>query len=387
MKNKLLILTLLVLVFISCKYKTSAPVQTSNLSREDLTETHTIETEKHNLTLLAAGDNLFHITIINNFRRGNTHDFSPIYSEIKPLIQAADLAFVNQETVMAGTEFGYSGFPLFNTPQSLARTLADTGFDIINIANNHAMDMGRAGLYNTLDLLDSIEEFTVIGARKTGDSKRIITKNNITLGFLSYTFSLNGIALPQREPNLVSMIKRDIMTQELNELRPLCDFLVVSIHWGAEYLLQPDASQKDLALFLAEHNVDLIIGHHPHVLQPVENLPRPDGKETLCFYSLGNFVSNQREKERILGALMLVTFSKTEDDLYISNSGLIPVVCHIERNFTNTKVYPLYSYTQEILKKHFLYEKNKMDFGFFNSILFKLGTKLIMYNIFAESSL
>jgi poly-gamma-glutamate synthesis protein (capsule biosynthesis protein) len=227
-------------------------------------------------------------------------------------------------------------------------------------------------------------EFTVLGARRTGASHRIITKNNITLGFLSYTYGLNVLSLPPGEPNLGSLINRDRMTQEINTLRPLCDFLIVSMHWGDEYMLiEPVQSQTNFALFLAGLNVDLIIGHHPHVLQRVETLKRADGKPMLCFYSLGNFASNQREKERVLGGLMLVTITKEEGETSITDSGLIPVVTHIERGFTNTKIYPLYSYTQELLDKHLLRITDKtMDLEFFNDVLSKLNTKIITNNPF-----
>jgi len=361
---------------------------------EHKTEQETEQEEKylkHTLTLVAAGDNLFHMPIINSSRKDGTHDFAPIYAEVKDIIEKADLAFINQETVMAGESFGYSGYPNFNAPQVLAHTLADTGFDILNIANNHTMDMGEAGLLATLDFLDTIQGITVIGARKEGKSGRIITKNNITLGFLSYTYGLNGYTLPAGNPNLVSLINRNKMAEEIKALRPLCDFLIVSMHWGAEYMMEPGKEQTDLALFLAEHNVDLIIGHHPHVLQRFETLPRPDGKETFCFYSIGNFVSNQIEKERILGALMLVTFVKestlapltgeSSGTLSICDPGLLPVVCHFESGSSglfNTKVYPLYLYTEELLKKHWVYLRDKdTTFDFFNNVLDKLRVNII----------
>jgi poly-gamma-glutamate synthesis protein (capsule biosynthesis protein) len=345
--------------------------------------------QRSTLTLVAAGDNLFHESIIKTFMTDNGgYDFSPIYAEIKDIVQNADIAFINQETVMAGTSFGYSGYPTFNTPQSLAQTLADTGFNIINLANNHAMDMGRNGLYATLDLLDSIPEFTVIGARKQGESTRIITKNNITLGFLSYTFSLNGIPLPADNPNLVSMINRDKMAQEINALRPLCDFLIVSMHWGTEYKLEPDMEQRNLAQFLAAHNVDLIIGHHPHVLQMAEIITLPDGRKTLCYYSLGNFVSHQNERERIIGGMMAVTFTKDSSltpNLSISDFWMIPVISHFDRYFRNTKIYPLYLYTDELLEKHAL--KNiggGLSMNFFYSVLERLNVKILMYNPFLK---
>jgi len=382
MKNRIFSFFLLAVILISCNPKSTTPKPV---------EDAVVETEekpvRYELTLIAAGDNLFHITLINRALENGQYNFEPVYSEIKNLVKNADLSFINQETVMAGESFGYSGYPQFNTPQSLAQTLADTGFDIFNVANNHAMDMGRNGLIASLDLLDKIEGITVIGARKTGESSRIITKNGISLGFLSYTYGLNGFALPANEPNLVSLINREKIAQEIQTLRPLCDFLIVSMHWGEEYLLiEPDSYQKNLAVFLAQQNVDLIIGHHPHVLQRVETLERPDGGKTLCFYSLGNFVSNQREKERILGGIMLAAFTKEGEELSITKSGLIPVICHFEAGFANTKVYPIFSYTDELLKKHYvrLLDSN-MNFDFFHSVLRKLGTRIIMYNPFSET--
>jgi len=355
---------------------------------------------EYNLSLAAVGDNLYHDSLIRNSYRNGVYDFSNVYTEVKDIITNADLAFINQETVMAGAEFGYSGYPLFNTPQQLAYNLVDAGFDIMNLANNHAMDMGRNGLHSTLDFLDTIKELTVIGARKQGESARIVTKNNITLGFLSYTFSLNGIPLPRDEPNLVSMIDRDKMAQEIRDLKPLCDFLIVSMHWGTEYLLQPDRDQLSLANFLAEQNVDLVLGHHPHVLQRTEKIPRPDGKETLVFYSLGNFASQQRERERIIGMLAFINIKKTESissgsaespllELSITDYGIMPVVTHYDRNFANTKVYPLYSYTRELLINHgyLIHDDNSLTMDFFYNVMQRLNTPVIMENPYKEKML
>jgi poly-gamma-glutamate synthesis protein (capsule biosynthesis protein) len=247
------------------------------------------------------------------------------------------------------------------------------------------MDKGRTGLHATLEYLDTIKEFTVIGARRSGESQRIVSKNNITLGFVSYTYGLNGNTLPTSEPNLVSLINKDKMTEEITALRPLCDFLRVSMHWGDEYaLVEPVASQTDLAAFLAALNVDLIIGHHPHVLQRVETLPRPDGKTMLCYYSLGNFCSHQREKDRLLGGMALVTFTKDGDTLSISNFGLLPVVTHYERGFINTKIYPYYAYTPEMMAKHSLRVTDRtMDHGYYNGVLNRLNVKIVLHDPFA----
>ena len=373
MKNKKKILFFLLVFFIfSCQ---SQPKSTSSTKPE--TEKDTKQTY-YSINFIAAGDNLFHESLLNSQFKNGVYDFSPIYTEIKSIIQNADLAFINQETPMAGENFGYSGYPAFNSPQSLAKTHLDTGFDIVNLANNHAMDKGADGLYATLDYLNTIKEFTVIGARKEGPSARIITKNNITLGFLSYTYGLNGNTLPKDNPNLVSLISRKIIEEEVASLRPLCDFLIVSMHWGDEYMLQPNKTQIDLAVFLANLNVDLIIGHHPHVLQRVETLKRPDGKETICYYSLGNFVSHQRERERIIGALLALTFVKQlTGELSIINYGIIPVITHYDRAFSNTKIYPLYSYTDELLNRHALKNfENGLSFDFFNGVTDRLNAQI-----------
>jgi len=335
---------------------------------------------------------LFHHTVYGTRRVNGVYVLAPIYDEIKDIIQNADLAFINQETVMAGSSFGYSNFPLFNTPQELAYTLAETGFDIINLANNHALDMRAIGLSNTLDLLESFEQFTVIGARKEGESARIITKNNIKLGFLAYTFSVNGMPIPRDNPNIVSLIDREVMEREIKALRPLCDFLIVSMHWGAEYRIQPGRDQIDLAYFLAELDVDLIIGHHPHVLQRVETITLPDGRETLCFYSLGNFVSHQLEKETLIGAMAILTFSKEEvinesgeitEKLSINDVGMLPLITHYDNRWSNTKVYPLYAYTEELLRTHGFhrYDHRRVDprgftMDFFQSTANRLNTRI-----------
>ncbi|MCL2801328.1 MAG: CapA family protein [Treponema sp.] len=385
MKNRIINLVIsalavpiIILIIFSCHSKPAADRSITQTPRSS---------QNSSLTFVAVGDNLFHDSLIRSaLMADGTYDFIPIYTEVKSIVQGADLAFINQETIMGGTRFGYTGYPAFNTPQSLAPALADTGFEIINLANNHAMDKGRDALYATLDYLDTFEQFVVIGARKEGESARIVTRNNMTLGFLAYTFSLNGIPLPRENPNLVSMIDRNKMTQEMNALRPLCDFLIVSIHWGGEYLLEPDRDQVSLANFIAQHNVDLIVGHHPHVLQRVDTIARPDGKTTLCYYSLGNFASHQRQRERIIGGMMVVTFTKTRSgELAISDYGMIPVITHYDRSFRNTKVIPLYSYTEELLANHGLRTQDPgLNMNFFYGVLNRINAKVIMHNPFTR---
>ncbi|MDR1240029.1 MAG: CapA family protein [Treponema sp.] len=310
------------------------------------------------LTLLAAGDNLLHEFMIRRDGKTRAYSFDEYYGEIKPLIEAADIAFINQETLLAGEAFGFSGYPQFNTPQEAGAALAAAGFDVVNHATNHIMDKGERAVFSTMDFWDARPGIAYLGIHRSqearGAKKVIIEKNNITVGFLAYTYGTNGIPVPRDKPYLVSLIDEPVMEKEIAALRPLCDFLVVSMHWGEEYRESVTKEQQRLARFLAARNVDLILGHHPHVLEPYEYLDRPGGGRTLCFYSLGNFLSGQQTNITQLGALAYVRIKKINNVVEIDAEGIIPVVNHYEQGLTRFRVYPLYRYTEALAEKHLL---------------------------------
>ena len=310
------------------------------------------------LTIIAVGDNLYHITMI---RDGENGDYLSAYTEIKPLAERADIAFINQETILAGEDFGFSGYPQFNSPQAMGRAIAASGFNLVNHATNHTMDKGEEAIFRTLDFWDTIPGMNVLGIHRSEENRKapfLIEKNNIKTGFLSYTYGTNNHPLPPDKPYLVSLIDRKKMAEEIDSLRPHCDLLVVSMHWGEEYRHDYSKRQEELAVFLAEHQADIVIGHHPHVVQRVEYIPRPDGRQMLCFYSLGNFLSGQTQNAALLGAMAFVIIKKSYNmdgiinDIIIEKYGALPLVTHYENNFTNIKVYPLYAYTEELIKKH-----------------------------------
>jgi poly-gamma-glutamate synthesis protein (capsule biosynthesis protein) len=308
------------------------------------------------LTIVAAGDNLFHEPILNDFYRGNQYNFEPIYEFIKPYIEKADIAFVNQETVLGTSD--YSGYPLFNTPREAGAALVSAGFDVVNHATNHIMDRGEEGIRSTIDYWKTVPEISRLGIHASEEERKknfcIIEKNNIRTGFLSYTYGTNYIPLPRLKSYLVSVIDTDKMAKEIDELRTRCDFLVVSMHWGNEYKQTPSAAQEKLAAFLAEHKVDLVIGHHPHVLQPMARIKRPDGGEMLVYYSLGNFVSAhvQPDKPCLMGGLMYIRLKKTGADLRIETQALIPLITHYEKNLRGFRIYPLGEYTEDLAQQH-----------------------------------
>ena len=314
------------------------------------------------LTIVAVGDNLYHSAMIHEGEEG---DYENAYSEIRQMVKAADIAFINQETLLAGADFGFSGYPRFNTPQELGRAIYLTGFNVINHATNHIMDKGEKAVFATLDFWDTIPGTRILGVHRNEEQRRLpvlIQKNNITVGFLSYTYGTNGIPLPKDKPFLVSLADKETMAKEIDALRPLCEFLVVSMHWGEEYRYNYNNTQKDLAVFLAEHGVDLVLGHHPHVIQPIEYIARADGKTMLCYYSLGNFISGQTRPQTVMGAMAYIKLAKNyrgnAGSVFIAEAGSIPLVIHYEKNFTEFKVYPLFSYTEEMAAKHMLNQQN-----------------------------
>jgi poly-gamma-glutamate synthesis protein (capsule biosynthesis protein) len=310
------------------------------------------------LTLVAAGDNLFHDVMIRPGGETRGYDFTGYYSEIKPLIEPADIAFINQETLLGGEVYGFSGYPRFNTPREAGDALKNAGFDVVNHATNHIMDKGEGAIFATMDYWDTVPGVQYLGiyrSQEDRDTKKvIIEKNGIKTGFLSYTYGTNGLPVPADKPYLVSLINESVMEKEIDALRPLCDFLIVSMHWGVEYQHTASGEQKRLSRFLADRQVDLVIGHHPHVLEPYEFLDRPDGQKTLCFYSLGNFISAQSTGPTQLGGLAFVRITRRDEKITIDEAGIIPVVNHYENGLSGFKVYPLYNYTEALAEKHHL---------------------------------
>jgi poly-gamma-glutamate synthesis protein (capsule biosynthesis protein) len=307
------------------------------------------------VTFCAVGDNLIHIEIINDARTENGgFDFSPVYTYIKPQIENADIAFINMETISAGTEFGISGYPKFNAPVELGEAVFDVGFNIVNYATNHSLDKGEAALRKTLAFWES-KNIIALGAF-TDEKKRStpvrMKINNITFGFLSYTYGTNDLPLPDDSPYLVALIDTNVMQREIAALRPLCDYLVVSMHWGEEFRASPNEFQEKLAQFLAEQKVDLVLGHHPHVLEEVRMIKRPDNGYMLCFFSLGNFISAQKVSDTMLGGMARVIIEKNGETTQTVSYELIPLVTHYDKHDKDFRVIPLVDYTEELAARH-----------------------------------
>lgn len=315
------------------------------------------EEEPKYITIRAVGDNILHNTVIKAGAVGDTYDFTPMYEYVADDIASADIAVINQESPLGGEGYKPSGYPRFNSPQVLGDQLVEIGFDVISHANNHAMDAGAGAVYDTIDFWDKYKDQGVLMTgiyrdEEDRDELRIMTKNDISVGFLSYTYGTNGIPLPASNPNLVSLIDDDRIAYDMERLVPNCDVTVVIMHWGNEYQTTPSDEQKRLAKYLTELGADIIIGHHPHVIQPAEYIEADNGNKAFCVYSLGNFVSSQDKVDRLIESMLTITVKKEDGVISVENPYLTPLITYYDKQYETYKVYPLSLYNEEISKTH-----------------------------------
>ena len=279
----------------------------------------------HEITLVFAGDIMQHMPQVDaawNNEKG-IYNYDSCFRYVNPWLSGADLAIVNLETTLAGKP--YSGYPTFSSPDELVNGMLNAGIDIVGTANNHCCDRGRTGIERTVIVLDSLGMMH-IGTYKTTESYRksnpkIINTRGFRLAFLNYTYGTNGIPVP--ENNVVSLIEKDRMLADMKAAHDSAvDMTIVFIHWGEEYQRIPNAFQKDIAAHLFANGTDIIIGSHPHVLQPME-WHRSDTlkKEQLVVWSLGNFVSNQRKQYTDGGTIFKITLQKESGHTRIKDAG------------------------------------------------------------------
>ncbi len=315
------------------------------------------ESVKKEITLRMVGDNLLHTPIIKDAQRENdTYSFDNLYTEMRPYFLESDLSVLVQETILGGDAFPYSGYPLFNSPFEVADAVKNAGFDIILHATNHTLDKGERGILNAIECWKKYPEITVLGISDNPEKKHNVTYrtvNGINLALLNYTDSTNGIPVPASKPYLVNTVKEDVIQKDLQIAEENADFTIVFMHWGTEYKTTPDNGQKKLAKMMAEFGADLIMGSHPHVLEPVEWIESDNGNKALVYYSLGNYVSRQREVINLLGGMGTVKIcSDEENGTYIESAQITPTFTHYNRNAREFRVYPLKDYTDELANEH-----------------------------------
>lgn len=312
------------------------------------------EPEPVTLRLTAVGDDLLHNTLsMDSEQDDGSYCFDPLYAHIADIIAGSDIAFINQEVMLTGQ---VSAYPNLAAPAEVADALIKVGFNVINLATNHSLDKGVKGLEACLENVHARPFEGILGAFRTEEEAAqlcILEKQGVRFGFLSYTYGLNGYRLPEGKGYMIALIDEEKMEADLAAIRPLCDYLVVSMHWGNEYQHTQNQYQEQLAQLLCDGGADLIIGTHPHVLQPVEWIESDTGHKTLCAYSLGNFISGQHKRPTMLGGILDLRLKFDPDGtlLETTSAGVIPTVTYYGSKGGYT-IYPLEQFTEEQAAAH-----------------------------------
>ncbi len=312
--------------------------------------------------LLCAGDNLIHSPIYNQAARraeeGENYDFSYPYQYVKDIIAAADLAILNQETIVTD-EYEPATYPCFCTPSEMGDEMVEIGFDAVSIGNNHVLDKGEGGLIATLDYWEQNHpQIPVYGAYRNEEDMndiRTLTVNDITFAFLSYMEHTNGLSLPaDSECELVYLSELELIEKQVKEAAEKYDCVIVSAHFGIETTNEISQHQYDTAQLLADWGADIIIGTQPHTIQSMEYLEKADGGQAFVFYCLGNFLSAQSNPYCMVEMLGQITVTKEHlsGEVTISDAGAIPLINHYDYSYSDIRVYPYSMYTEELMASH-----------------------------------
>ncbi len=330
--------------------------------------------ENPTVTLVMVGDILLHTPVEESCHaQDGSYQFSSLFANVKEKVQAADIAIVNQEVILGGEELGVSGYPAFNAPYEVADALVDTGFNVILHATNHAMDKGKTGIVNCLsNWEEKYPEIKVLGINKSKEAQDTITileENGIKIAVLNYTYGLNGITLPADMPYAVNLLGEEKVKKDITLAKEQSDFVIVCPHWGTEYSLQPDSMQEKWTQIFAENGVDLVIGTHPHVIEPVEWVKdEVAGTQMLVYYSLGNFVnwtsgSGKGIANRMVGGMADVTIGLDENgEAVIEDYGVRALVTQAEPGYGGVTTYFWKDYTDELAEKNAIV-KQDTDFS------------------------
>ena len=330
-------------------------------AQEEAAQSH--ETVRIELAMI--GDILQHSGVYESgFMDDGTRNYDHVFAHIGSALQGADIKVVNQETILGGDAFEFSGYPNFNGPQEMGDAEVKAGFNVVLRATNHAMDMGYEGLSSELTFWRTKHpEVAVIGAvdpelpDANVDDPYIFEKNGFTVALLNYTLDLNGYEDPK---GVVSILEEEHVRTTVSAAKKVADMVVVFPHWGDEYELQPMQWQRDMAEVFLESGADVIIGGHPHVIEPVEVLTAPDGRRVPCFWSVGNFISTQIDDQCLVGGVAKVTLEKASDgSCAVKGCSFVPTVTHKGVGADMT-TYLLRDYTDDLAMTNYLWS-NETD--------------------------
>ena len=322
------------------------------------------ETILETMQIVMAGDVLMHQSVIDSGKKEDkTYNFDHLFAHVAEFISQADLAMINQETILGGPSFGYTGYPSFNSPYEVGDAEVKAGFDVLLLGTNHAYDKGEQGILNCLEYLDTTHPsvgYVGINRSQEEQDTTIYTyeANGITVAILNYTYGHNGVTLPEDKKYLVNEMDEDKIRSDIRKAEEIAEFTIVCPHWGTEFKLTPDKKQEELAQIFLEEGVDLVLGTHPHVIEPIEWLTHENGNEMLVYYSIGNFVNGTTSTgngvaNRMVGGLADITIGRNKDsgEVEILKYGAVPVVCHVGEG-TEYTVYFLEDYTEEMASEN-----------------------------------
>lgn len=317
-------------------------------------------------TIGGIGDILIHDTVYEDAKTNDGYDFNPALKPVHSLLQKPDFLIANQESIPGGTEIGISNYPSFNSPQEIIDALMNAGVDMVTTANNHSLDRGERAILSAINYYEK-KKLPYTGTFKSPEDKanmRVITVNGIRIAVLAYATHFNGINIPKGKDYLVSVLDRSQVLADIEKAKPQADLVLLALHWGDEYVRQPNQIQKDQAKEFIQAGADIILGHHPHVLQPMEWIEQPDGKKGLVIYSLGNFLSGQIWDYKDIGGMVEIKIKKehngSETVTTVQEAELHPTFT-TSTNFRQYRVYPLdeardkglTTETSETIKKFF----------------------------------
>lgn len=326
---------------------------------------------ENRIRVIAAGDNIAHDSVIATARTdaagGSEYDFSKIYAGIADIISDADIAFVNQEAPVGGKELGIAGYPNFNAPNEMVEGLIDVGFDVFNLANNHMLDKGEKGYANTINYFDTLPVLSIGGYTKEDyDNVRVLDVKGVKIAFLSYTTLVNYGHSGDLSPNsqyIIPYASTEDITRQVGLAKDAADVVIVSIHWGDENVFGVTSQQQKYATLCADLGVDVVLGHHSHVVGGVEYLEGRNGGKTLVAYSLGNLCSTMLYARNMVGELLSFDIVKTDNGYEIENVVVDPVISHYKTDTSKkdnqnlhvryqSRVYLMKDYTEEMALAH-----------------------------------
>lgn len=301
------------------------------------------------ITFLACPDNIIHPSVFYNAievaaRNDGTapvytdlhnqkYDFAPVYKNVASAIKEADIAYINQETLVGGTRRPVHGYPCFNSPQAIADTVIDLGFDVVNVAHNHMLDSYDTSFLENCNNVFENKGVDVIGYypdRASTENITVIERNGIKIAFLAYTYSTNGIDLPSNSSVVIPYFDKTLVQNQVAAAKQVADVIIASCHWGYEDTFGVNSEQKEYAELMTELGVDVVLGMHPHVIQPMEWKTSTTGKKTLVVYSLGNFLSGMVAGKNMLAGMLSLDIVKDAEtgEISIESPLFIPTVTH-----------------------------------------------------------